>query len=67
MKKWKFHGYLQLMSRLHASSICEAGITGFSARHLRTFPMSLTFGWNRRVLDVTLPPSLGCKKIEDDV
>ena len=53
--------YSQLMSKFHVSSIWEAGITGFSARHRKTFPMSLTLGWNRRVLEVTLPPSEGCK------
>ena len=56
------HANLQLTSNVQVSSICEAGITGFSARHRRIFPMSSTLGWNLNVLDVRLPPSDGWKK-----
>lgn len=50
------------MSKFHVSSIWLAGITGFSALHLNSFPVSLALGWNLRVLSVTFPYSRGYKK-----
>ncbi len=47
----------QLMSNAQVSSIWLAGMTGFSARHLSSFPMSAALGWNLSVLLVTFPPS----------
>lgn len=56
---------LQLISNRQISSIWLSGITGFSARHRKSFPMSMTFGWNRKVLSVTFPALAGWNQTID--